>query len=162
MPTHTLESAVSRRLTLWTLTGLLAGFSPEILAAGQRATPSPKRPPLTVECTKFAGTIMLAPAWKSELDGTTNQVLRLEYGSDRKGRVSWLQDGKTYHTIEGIAVELRTGFAILVPADEYVETYVYNPGSAEVLFTSTRSGSQLGPNSIKAFRGTCTAGSGGK
>jgi hypothetical protein len=55
----------------------------------------------------------------------------------------------------GLGIAMRGGFSIIVWGEEYVETYVYNAGTMELLFSQVRSGSALLPNSIKSFRGRC-------
>jgi hypothetical protein len=50
---------------------------------------------------------------------------------------------------------MSAGFAVTIFAAEYIETYIYNAGTTELLYSSIRSGSRLLPNNIKAFKARC-------
>ena len=56
---------------------------------------------------------------------------------------------------EGFGVTTNAGFSIAVFGAEFLETYVVNVGTLELLHTSTRAGSGRLPNAIKSFRGFC-------
>jgi hypothetical protein len=111
----------------------------------------------TYVCTGLSGYIVPAPKWAAESDGMKDQQVLLKYRGDWKlAEATWtMGSAQPYYQAAGIGRSMRSGFSITVAADEYVETYIYNAGTTELLFTVTRSGSQLLPNSIKAFRGTC-------
>jgi hypothetical protein len=113
-------------------------------------------PARRIECRNIAGTSINAPAWKAESDGASGQVVRLVYSGDSEvAMVTWSRNGQVYLESPGIGKAMKSGFAIVVFDDEYIETYVYNAGTAEMLFSQLRSGSAVLPNVIKAFRGTC-------
>ena len=105
-------------------------------------------------CTDITGTSIRAPDWNTVPDGAPGQELMIRYGGNQElSRVSWTRDGQTYYEAVGLGMALRTGFAIAVFAEDFVETYVYS-AAAELLYSSTRSGGAF-PNVIKAFRGVC-------
>lgn len=128
-----------------------------ILTAAASGVPSSQGVSLAYECTGVAGFSMAAPNWVAERDSASQQVVRLEYRSDNgEAMVSWSRNGEVYVRSQGIGIAMSSGFVILVPGESLIETYVYNAGTTELLFTQTRSGSSLLPNIVKAFRGTCT------
>lgn len=126
-----------------------------VLAQTQIAAQKPPLP-MTLRCGNFAGTYMAAPKWEATSDSSRGQEVLVEFrGAKEPARVMWQKNGETYYEIEGIGLSMRSGFFILVPEEEYVETYTYNAGSSELLFSATRSGSSTLPNAIKGLRGTC-------
>src|SRR5690606_16145776 len=111
-------------------------------------------------CSDIAGSSMAAPAWKAAPDGTTDQQVRIRYrGNQEVAEASWtIGNEAPYYEAVGLGVGMQGGFAIFVFADDYVETYVYNAGTTELLYSSIRAGSALLPNTIKSFRGSCRPG----
>ena len=109
-------------------------------------------------CRGLTGVWLGAPAWKPEADAMTGQEVLLSYtGKAQQSEVKWYRDGKVYFESPGIGVPMNGGFAIVVLGDEYLETYVFNSGTTELLMSATRSGSSALPNSIKSQRGVCKA-----
>lgn len=144
-----------RASALMVLFGVGVAASP--FAQGQDRAAKRGTPPMTIRCVNISGSHIAAPQWQVEGDGASGQDVRLEFGGDGSpSRIVWRRSGTQYTEASGLGVSMRTGFLILVAAEDYVETYVYNPGTTELLFSATRSGSALLPNGIKAFRGTCT------
>jgi hypothetical protein len=95
-----------------------------------------------------------APEWKAEADGMSGQQVLLHYNG-ANSTVKWYRGGKVYYENSGVGIAMNGGFAIVAVLDEQIETYVLNIGTLELLQSSTRSGSSMMPNSIKAQRGTC-------
>ena len=133
-------------------------YSPPIaLAQGDAATSGTDAilAAFDYRCTDITGTSISAPDWNTVPDGAAGQELIIRYGGNQEiSRVSWTRDGQTYYEAVGLGMALRTGFAIAVFAEDFVETYVYSLAAAELLYSSTRSGSAF-PDIIKAFRGVC-------
>jgi hypothetical protein len=89
-------------------------------------------------------------------DASSNQEVLLYFkGGKSVSSVKWYRDGKVYYESDGIGYAMKGGFGIIALADEYVETYVFNVGTFELLFTMVRSGSATLPNAIKTMRGSC-------
>ena len=136
-----------------------------VSSAGQAAQqPTASRPGQSVGlsyiCDGIAGSSMAAPGWKAMPDGASNQQLRIRYrGNQEIAEASWtIRDEAPYYEAVGLGVAMQGGLSIFVFADDYVETYVYNAGTTELLYTSIRAGSGLLPNTIKSFRGSCRPG----
>lgn len=109
-----------------------------------------------VLCRNLAGSYVGAPKWEVRSDGALGQDVRLEFnGKEASSKVTWRRNGAVYYEIAGIGMPLPTGFLIFIKSEDQVETYVYNAGTTEVLFSATRSSNGVLPNSIKGFRGTC-------
>ena len=104
------------------------------------------------------GPSMAAPTWSAETDGTSNQTVLIAFrGDGEQAGADWTIAGQKepYYRAVGAGVGMSSGFAIMVVADEYTESYVYNAGTTELFFSSIRSGSRVLPNTIKSFRGSC-------
>ncbi len=107
-------------------------------------------------CSQMSGANVSAPLWKSEPDGAGGQDVRIVFGgTDARSSVTWRRGASTYYEANGAGFLMGAGFAIVVLEKDRIETYVYSAGNTELLFSSTRAGSQVLPNSVKAFRGTC-------
>ena len=145
---------------------LRLGVAVLVLSSAGLAAQQPEAPirgksvQLSFTCTGIAGSRMAAPDWKATPDGTSDQRVVIRYrGNQEIAEASWtIRNEAPYYEAVGLGVGMRAGFSIFVFAEEYVETYVYNAGTTELLYTSTRSGSALLPNSIKSFRGSCRPG----
>ena len=107
-------------------------------------------------CENFKGTWFGAPEWKAEADGMSGQQVLLNYNGTNSN-VKWYRGGKVYYENSGVGIAMDNGFAIITMLDEQIETYVFNSGTVELLFSATRSGSSMLPNSIKTQRATCNA-----
>lgn len=134
-----------------------AGLSAQQPEALRRNEPALQ---MSYTCAGITGSSMAAPDWKSTQDGTSQQQLVLRYRGNREvAHASWTIRNETpYYEAVGLGVSMGAGFAIFVFAQDYVETYVYNAGTTELLYTAIRSGSTVLPNSIKSFRGHCRPG----
>ena len=86
---------------------------------------------------------------------SNQEVLLYFKGGKSVSNVKWYRDGKVYYETAGIGYAMKVGFGIVVFADEYIETYVVNVGTSELLFTMVRAGSAMLSNAIKTQRGTC-------
>jgi hypothetical protein len=138
---------------------LVLGVGAKVVAQEQETGARKSTPPLVVRCVNIAGSHIAAPKWQAESDGASGQDVLLEFGGDKElSKISWRKNGVQYSETFGLGFSMRTGFLIVIPAEDSVETYVFNAGSSELLFSGTRSGSLILPNSIKAFRGTCSLG----
>lgn len=106
-------------------------------------------------CDNIVGVILAAPDWNAEEDRYANQsvVLTSQPGKG-VGRATW-SNGNTF---PGIAMEMSGGFAIVTVGAEWTEVYHVNVGSLTLLYTKTRGGSQILPNSAVAFHGRCRPG----
>ena len=112
--------------------------------------------PLAFLCGNIAGTYFGAPDWRAGDDAFSGQQVLLDFKGDGEiSKVTWIKDGRTYYEAEGIGGSMKSGFSIVVFAESYIETYVFNVGTTELLFGMLRSGSSLLPNSAKSARGTC-------
>ena len=107
-------------------------------------------------CENLKGTWFGAPDWKVEADGMSGQQILLHYNG-ANSNIKWYRANKVYYENAGAGIAMKSGFAIVAALDEQIETYVFNSGTLELLFSSTRSGSSMMPNSIKSLRGTCKA-----
>jgi hypothetical protein len=138
----------------------IAGLSSPVDAVAQAsASGEPAGLGLAYQCAEIAGTSIFAPKWESSADGASGQVVRLWYRTgDAPSFVAWVRGGVEYDRSPGVGFPMGAGFAILVVAEDRLETYVYNAGTTELLFTQTRSGNSLLPNVVKAYRGTCVPG----
>ena len=67
--------------------------------------------------------------------------------------VNWYRFGKPYYERSGVGLTMKSGFVIIVLADDYLETYVFNAGTSELLFSMTRSGGSALSNAMKSQRG---------
>lgn len=108
-------------------------------------------------CENLVGSYSGPPtSWKPEEDGMSNQEVLLYFkGGKSVSNVKWYRDGKVYYESGGIGYAMKVGFGIVVFADDYIETYVVNVGTSELLFTMVRAGSAMLSNAIKTQRGTC-------
>ena len=84
---------------------------------------------------------------------TGQQVLL--YFKGRRSNVNWYRFGKPYYERSGVGLTMKSGFVIIVLADDYLETYVFNAGTSELLFSMTRSGGSALSNAMKSQRGIC-------
>lgn len=134
---------------------LVIGTVP-VWAQGPLPTP-PATGATAYQCRGMTGTSIMAPDWAPDRDGATGQVVRLEYRPDATATVTWSRQGGEYSRDEGVVLPMTPGWAIQVVHDERVETYVLNAATQQLLFSQTRMGSQLLPDIVKAYRGTCTA-----
>ena len=80
---------------------------------------------------------------------SNQRVLLYFKGGKSVSSVKWYRDGKVYYESGGIGYAMKVGFGIVVFADDYIETYVVNVGTSELLFTMVRSGSAMLSNAIK-------------
>jgi hypothetical protein len=123
------------------------------------ASPAPQSAPTSVTflCAQMAGAYYGAPTWRIDPDGLTDQSVVLTFnGEGELGKVAWRKGtGAPYYESPAIGSQMKAGFSLTVLADEYVENYVYNAGTTELLYSAIRSGSTLLPNSIKAYKGSC-------
>lgn len=108
-------------------------------------------------CENLAGSYSgPATSWRAEQDGASNQQVLLYFkGGKAISNVKWYRDGKPYYEANGVGTTMKSGFGITVFDDEYIETYVFNVGTSELLFSMVRSGSSQLPNAMKSMRGTC-------
>lgn len=107
-------------------------------------------------CDKIDGFIVSPPDWKPRPDGYANAKILLSYKSGNElSRVTTFRDGQKINETDGFGVSMNAGFSIAVFGNEFLETYVVNVGTLELLHTATRAGSGMLPNAVKAFRGTC-------
>jgi hypothetical protein len=113
---------------------------------------------IRVQCAEISGASIAAPRWTPETDGTAGQTLRLRFRAQGKSTATWSRDGVDYAAEDGVGLAMPGGFAIVVAGAGLVETYVYNGGTTDVLFTQIRAGHSILPNIAKAFRGTCVLG----
>lgn len=142
---------------VWAAAAILLCSPPS--ASAQAPPKAVSRPALAYVCSNVTGVIITAPRWQSESDGASGQEVRLVFGGDlAPSSVSWRKGESTYYETDGVGFSLGSGFAILIHAEDRIETYVYSAGTTELLFSSTRLGSKVLPNAMKAFRGTCTPG----
>ena len=102
-------------------------------------------------CSNIKGTMLAAPSWTVNADGFGQKEVLLGYRDASQGEVRW-SDGLAY---SGLGVAMNGGFAIIALGEEFIETFVVNVGSGDLLMTAVRTSSGLLPNSSKAFRGTC-------
>jgi hypothetical protein len=141
---------------------MVRGFvllSTALLSLGTSPAAVAQSIPLLMTCRDLKGTILPAPEWKAEPDGLTDQEVRVLFGGDlQPSKVEWSRNGNTYSESTGIGKSMKSGFVIVVFADDYVETYVYNAGTTDILFQQTRSGSSLFQNAMKSFQGRCKIG----
>ena len=110
--------------------------------------------PLTILCENIVGTYIGAPTWKANTDAITGQQVLLHF-KGRESKVNWYRFGKAYYERSGVGLTMKSGFVIIVIADDFVETYVFNAGTSELLFSMTRSGGSILPNAMKSQRGIC-------
>jgi hypothetical protein len=108
-------------------------------------------------CGNLAGSYSGPPtSWKPEEDGMSNQEVLLYFkGGKSISSVKWYRHDKVYYETSGIGYAMKSGFGIVVLAEDYIETYVVNVGTSELLFSMVRSGSSMHPNAIKTQRGAC-------
>ncbi len=113
--------------------------------------------PRVFNCGNLVGSFSGPPtSWKPEEDKMSNQEVLLYFkGGKSVSSVKWFRDGKMYYESAGIGYAMKGGFAIIVLAEDYIETYVFNTGTFELLLTVVRSGSSIHPNALKTQRGTC-------
>jgi hypothetical protein len=128
-----------------------------LLSAGVMSQAIPTPTSFTIQCSAFTGGMLSAPDWRFESDGMANQSVVVTFNGERElGNVSWRRGSDApYYESPGIGSLMNAGFAVTILADEYIETYVYNAGTTELLYSSIRSGSRLLPNNIKAFKARC-------
>ena len=114
--------------------------------------------PVAYLCGNLVGSYLAAPNWRVEGDGAKDQLVILTYKGDKSlSTVSWVRLGEMpYYESPGLAVAMKSGFVIVTFSEDFTETYVFNAGTTELLFSSVRSGSAVLPNAIKTLRGTCT------
>ena len=112
---------------------------------------------VTFLCAQFTGGYYAAPAWRLESDGLTGQNVVVTFSGERQlGHISWRRGTDApYYESPGIGTQMKSGFSVTVFADEYIESYVYNAGTTELLYSAIRSGSTLLPNGIKVYKGRC-------
>ena len=110
--------------------------------------------PLAFLCENIVGTYIGAPTWKANTDAMTGQQVLLHF-KGRESNVNWYRFGKPYYERSGVGLTMKSGFVIIVLADDYLETYVFNAGTSELLFSMTRSGGSALSNAMKSQRGIC-------
>ena len=114
---------------------------------------------LTYTCSDIGGSMLRAPKWQPETDRYSGQSVNIWYrGDGEAAAISWRKGDEVYYETAGMGLALKAGFVVLVLGPDRAETYAFNPATMELLFTDIRSGSALLPNSVKAFRGTCSPG----
>jgi hypothetical protein len=107
-------------------------------------------------CDKIDGFIIAAPDWQPKPDGYANAKILVSYKSGNVlSNVTRFRNGEKVSEAEGLGVLMDAGFSIAIFGNEYVETFVVNVGTLELLHTATRAGSGMLPNAMKSFRGTC-------
>jgi hypothetical protein len=113
--------------------------------------------PRSFQCGKMdQGAYLGAPDWSVHPDANSGQTVLIEYrGSQKQSRVAWFRDGAKYHDAVAVGGMMNSGIWLFAVGESYVETYVLNVSTSELLFTSVRSGSSAYPNAVKAFRGLC-------
>lgn len=137
-----------------TIAVLVGGFVLSASASGR--TLSESQVALEYACSGLAGAAVFAPKWEHEADGASNQEVRVVFGGDgQPASISWQREGVDYYKSPGVGFSLASGFAVLVLEPDRLETYVYSAGTTELLFTQTRVGNAVLPNSMKVFRGVC-------
>jgi hypothetical protein len=94
--------------------------------------------------------------WALNPDSNAGQTVLTEYkGSNVLSRVTWFRGNDKYHEAAAMGAPMNNGVWLFAAGESYVETYVLNVSTSELLFTSIRSGGQALPNAVKAFRGVC-------
>ena len=88
-------------------------------------------------------------------DGSAPQVMLHFKGEKSASGVDWFHHGRAHHESIGLGVPMKAGFAILIVADDRVETYVFNLENSELLSSIIRSGSHGPANPIMTLRGIC-------
>jgi hypothetical protein len=113
--------------------------------------------PRSYLCGDFVGSYFGAPSWKVHEDRATNQQVLLDFkgGGQPGSSIKWYRNGNVYYDSPGMGATMTSGFVIVTLTDNFIETYVFNAGTSELLFSMTRSGNPLLPNTVKALRGTC-------
>jgi len=112
--------------------------------------------PRTWLCSNMnKGTYMGAPNWTAIADTLSGQEVLVEYKGNSWGHISWFRDSDKYHEGPAIAMSMNSGMAFVMFGEEFVETYIVNVSTMELLYTSIRSGSAVLPNAVKSSRGTC-------
>lgn len=107
-------------------------------------------------CEKIDGFMIGAPDWQPKPDGYANVKMLLSYRSGNElSHVISFRNGEKINEADGFGVPTNAGFSIAIFGGEFLETYVVNVGTLELLHTATRAGSSRLPNAIKSFRGTC-------
>ena len=130
-----------------------------VASLSEAQTPAGAALLLEYECSGFRGVYMSAPTWKPDSDALTGQVLRISFRTDTgESSIAWLLNGAEYNKEAGIGIKQSSGFLVLVPRNDRVETYVYSGATSEMFFTQIRSGNALLPNAVKGFRGSCVGG----
>ena len=110
----------------------------------------------TFLCDKIDGIYIGAPDWRPQPDGYANIKMVLSYKSGNElSNVTSFKNGQKIYEASGFGVSNNAGFSIVVFGKEYLETYVVNVSTLELLHTATRAGSGTLPNAVKSFRGVC-------
>ena len=110
----------------------------------------------TFLCDKIDGFYIGAPDWQPHPDGYANTKILLSYKSGNVlSHVTSFRNGEKVMEADGFGISMNAGFLIAIYGGEFLETYVVNVGTQELLHTSTRAGSGRLPNAIKSFRGFC-------
>ena len=110
----------------------------------------------TFLCDKIDGFYIGAPDWQPKPDGYANTKILVSYKSGNVlSHVTGFRNDVKVMEADGFGVATNAGFSIAVFGGEFLETYVVNVGTQELLHTSTRAGSGRLPNAIKSFRGFC-------
>ena len=107
-------------------------------------------------CAKFgANTYAWSPSWKVETDGLSGQSVLLHFKKKGLSSVRWIMNNKTYYSAKGSGFSMKSGFSIAVVGTSFVETYVFNAGNSQLIYTKIRSGDDRLPNSIQTAIGQC-------
>jgi hypothetical protein len=112
--------------------------------------------PRTFVCGNLTATDFHTRTPPSIADESTGQQAMLEFKEEKPGsRVKWFYDGKVHHESFGFGIPMKAGFAILIVADDRVETYVFNTETSELLLAIMDSASFGPANPIRTLRGSC-------
>ena len=96
----------------------------------------------TFLCDQIDGFRIGAPDWQPKPDGYANTKILVSYKSGNVlSHVTSFRNGAKVMEAEGLGVTMNAGFSIAIFGGEFLETYVVNVGTLELLHTATRAGS---------------------
>lgn len=128
-----------------------------MLTASARAQSIPPSDSRAYLCSEFfAVTYVKSPNWKTENGGYEGQSVLLNFKSQAISSVTWFKKNTPYYSAKGIGVPMNSGFNISVLGQSFVETYVFNAGNLQLLYSKIRSGDDRFPNSFHTAIAPCT------